>query len=81
MKRGMNNINNMKLKIINLPENILKIVNKKNWKKIYDEYMILPIYKKDKKGNPLLPYKSDHYEYVWDVDTMRSFIKAILKSK
>lgn len=57
----------MRIDIYNMPEDIIKKVNWKNWEKIFDEEMVIG------------PDKH-RQEYMWSPDTMRKFIKAIVKS-
>ncbi len=62
-----------------LPEDIFKVVNRKNWSKLFDDYMLAPfpptalLDKKKKEPQEL--------EYLWKPEVMKKFIKAILKNK
>ena len=67
-----------KIKVMCFPEDIINQVNKDNWEELFDEYMITEVFKKDKLGKIIKPIEIDHYEYVWDTQTMKEFIIKLI---
>jgi hypothetical protein len=55
---------------MNLPEDILKQVNEKNWEELWDE--IMTTYKVEGDKHDI--------EYVWDTETTKQFIENLVKS-
>jgi hypothetical protein len=54
------------------------MVTYKNWREIFRTYMLVEVFKKNKKGK-WIP-EIDHYDYVWQPAVMEDFIEALIKS-